>query len=189
MPKIRPSWIAAATLLAAVSARAQDKPKLLPDRDVDITYRVTDRSDAPIKQRVRWLATDHLQRIDGPGNTFVLADRTTTYVTIVSPRTKSYLKVAEPAGGLFKADHPGSLTRGGTSNVVNLACTEWTWISASTQKPRTLCATDDGVMLRTTEDGRTLVEATAVTYRRVKPETFRVPNGYEPTLATDSSTE
>ncbi len=189
MTRIQPAWLLAAALLAAFPARAQEKPKLLPDRDVDITYRVTDRSDAPVKQRVRWLAADHMQRIDGPGTTVILADRTTTYITILSPRTKSYLKVEEPPGGLFKSEYAGSFTRGGTSSVAHLACTEWTWNDASTQRPRTVCATDDGVMLRMIEGGRTLAEATVVTYRRVKPQTFQIPSGYEPTLVPDSSQE
>ncbi len=189
MIRIRQAWIFAAAVLTAVSARADDRPKLLPDRDVDITYLVSDRSDKPIKQRVRWLAADHLQRIDGPGSTVILADRTTTYITILSPRTKSYLKVEEPAGGLFATDKAGSFTRSGMSTVAHLPCNEWAWTDASTQKPRTLCATEDGVMLRTTEDGRTLIEAATVTYRQVKPQTFQIPNGYEPILVPDRSTE
>ena len=195
MKQAKFGWWLATALLAAAPAAAQDKPKLLPDRDVDLTYTVSAqgttaaKADKPITQRVRWLAADHMQRIDGPGDTVVLADRATSYITIVSSRTKSYIKLDAPAGGVFNPDQHAAFTRGDASSVAKTACTDWKWLDADTKKPRTLCATDDGVVLRMTEDGRTLAEATAVTYRTVKPQTFQVPHGYEPSPALDGATE
>ncbi len=189
MVQIYPFSIIAAALLAATSALAQDKPTLLPERDVDITYRVTAASEKPVKQRVRWLAAKHLQRIDGPGAAVSLADRMTAYITILSSRTKTYVKLEESSDKPFKVDPAASFTRDSKDTVANLPCTEWSWVDASTQSPRTLCATDDGVMLRMTENGHVLFEATAVTYRHANPRTFEVPSDYQPTLVPDTSSD
>jgi hypothetical protein len=183
------AWIVAALVLAAGHASAQGKPKLLPDRDVDISYRVTDRTDKATTERARWLSASHLQRIDGTGNTVVLADRSTDYITILNPSTRSYVKIEEPPDGLFRVDDAAVFTQGSTNTIAHVACTDWSWLDASTHKPRTVCMTDDGVMLRTTEDGRTLIEATSVTYRRLKPATFQIPSGYSPTLVPDVSAD
>ena len=184
---IRPLCIVAACVLTH-PASAQDRPKLMPDRDVDVSYRVV-ASDKPMRQRVRWLAAQHAERIDGGGDSFTLADRTTDFITIVTKRSKTYVKVAEPAGGVFNTNQAADFTRGGDATIAQLPCTEWSWVDASTGKPRTVCATADGVMLRMTEDGHTLVEAITVTYRKVKPKTFQVPVGYEPVLVPDPSGE
>ncbi len=186
MKRFWPACVVALTL-AIGPAQAQDKPKLIPDRDVDLTYRVTDGSGALAQQRVRWLAAEHLLRREGPGTGFTLIDRKTDYITIVNTRTKSYVKVEEPAGGLFRIDSAGLVTKGGGATVAKLPCTEWSWVDTSTQQPRTVCTTDDGVMLRVTEAGRTLIEAISITYRKVNPKTFAVPVGYEPTLIPDIS--
>jgi len=187
--QIRPVPIIAAVLLVVTAAFAQDKPNLLPERDVDITYRATTISEKPIKQRVRWLAVNHMQRIDGPGGAVSIANRTTAYITILNSRTKTYVKLEEASDGPFKVDPTASFVQGSKSAVANLPCTEWSWVDASTQKPRMLCVTDDGVMLRMTEDGHVLFEATNVTYRRANPHTFEVPSDYQPTLVPDNSFE
>jgi hypothetical protein len=168
---------------------AQVRPKLLPDRDVDITYRVTDRSDKPLQERVRWLAASRLQRIDGPGRRAVLADRTTDYITIVTPNTKSFIKIREPAGGLFRLDEGGAFTKDGGSTIAHLPCTNWGWTDPNTGNARSVCATEDGVMLRVTEGDRTLIEAISVQYHQLKPAIFELPRGYSPTLIPDSSGE
>lgn len=189
MLQIYPVSIVSAALLVATAALAQDKPNLLPERDVDITYRVTTVSEKPIKQRVRWLAAKHMQRIDSPGGAVSLANRTTAYVTILNSRTKTYVRLEEAPDGAFRVDPTASFTQGGKSKAAGLSCNEWSWVETSTQNPRTLCVTDDGVILRMTENGRTLFEATSVTYHRANPRTFEVPSDYQPTLVPDNSLE
>jgi hypothetical protein len=187
MTRLQMVWVVAGLSAIPSLAWAQTKPNLLPDRDVDITYRVTDRADKPLQEHVRWLAARHLQRIDGPGRRAVLADRTTDYITILTPSTKSFVKIREPAGGLFRPDDGGTFTRGGGSVVAHLPCTEWGWTDPNTANARSVCVTDDGVMLRMTEGGRTLIEAISVQYRPLKPAIFEIPRFYSPTLIPDSS--
>jgi hypothetical protein len=180
-------WVVVGVSAIPSLAWAQAKPKLLPDRDVDITYRVTDRSDKPLQERVRWLAASHLQRIDGPGRRAVLADRTTDYITILTPSTKSFVKLREPAGGLFRPDEGAAYTKGSENVVAQVPCTEWGSTDPNTGNARSACVTDDGVMLRITENGQTLIQAISVQYRPLKPTTFEIPHGYSPTLIPDLS--
>jgi hypothetical protein len=47
-------------------AGAEEPTRLLPARDVDITYDVTLPSQSRVRERVRWLAGEQLERVDGP---------------------------------------------------------------------------------------------------------------------------
>ena len=189
MRRVQLVWVITVALWVSADGPASNRPNLLPTRDVDLSYRVTGSSDKPVTQRVRWLAADHLQRIDGPGGVVILADRTTTYITILNQKNRSYVKIEEPAEGLFRIDPSISLTRGSSGSVLALSCTEWTWNNTATNKARTVCLTDDGVVLRMTEDDNVLLEALSIAYRHVDPATFRIPSNYEPTLIPDSSSD
>ena len=69
--------VAAVALLLAVPDRAADQATLMPSRDVDITYDATRPQQPKTRQRVRWLAGEHLERVDGSGRatTFSIAMR------------------------------------------------------------------------------------------------------------------
>ncbi len=53
----------------------------------------------------------------------------------------------------------------------------------------TACMTPDGVLLRLVVDGKTTVEARAITYHQQPPELFQVPKGYQPALAPEGAHE
>lgn len=66
-------------LFMGSSPRAKEQPQLQPMRDLDITYEVT-RPDQPvIRERVRWLASEHLQRVDGSDQYTAIFDGKTQY--------------------------------------------------------------------------------------------------------------
>jgi hypothetical protein len=54
-----------ASLLVGSAAGAEKPPQLLPTSDVDITYDVTLPSQPRIRERVRWLAAEQVERVDG----------------------------------------------------------------------------------------------------------------------------
>jgi len=67
---------ALALLLAGSLPRAEEQqPQRMPTRDVDITYDVTRRQRPQIYERVRWLASQHLERVDSPGKWTSIFDR------------------------------------------------------------------------------------------------------------------
>ena len=67
MVHIRPALPAAvlASLLVG-KAEAEQPTQLLPTSDVDIIYEVTLTSQPRVRERVRYLAAELLERVDGP---------------------------------------------------------------------------------------------------------------------------
>src|SRR6516165_8304550 len=72
-----------ASLLVGPAARAEP-PQLLPMRDVDITYDVMLPSQPRVRERVRWLAAERLERVDGPHNSTTIFNRRTREITILT---------------------------------------------------------------------------------------------------------
>ena len=72
-----------ASLLVGPVARAES-PQLLPTRDVDITYDVTLPSQPRVRERVRWLAAEKLERVDGPHKSTTIFNRRTREIIHLS---------------------------------------------------------------------------------------------------------
>ncbi len=178
-----PTLSVLAFLIAVSLAWAGESPQLLPTRDVDITYDVTRPGQPKIRERVRWLAAEQLERIDGPDRSATIFDRKAHEVTLLTPRNHSYRKLEgtarqppEPASGT-------ALKRGDEAVVGGLHCTEWTW--TDDVETHTACITADGVLLRLVTDGQTIMQARSVHYGRQGPELFQVPPNYTPALAPE----
>ncbi len=62
-------------LLAGSGSRAEEQPKLLPTRDVDVRYDVTRPQQPKVRERVRWLAGERLERVDASGWSTSIFDR------------------------------------------------------------------------------------------------------------------
>jgi hypothetical protein len=174
---------ALALLLLGLPPRAQAQPVLAPTRDVDITYEVTRPHQARIRERVRWLAAEHLERIDGPDRAVTIFDRKGNEITLLMPATRTYRKLEGAPRRPMEPEADAVLTRGGESTVAGQRCVEWSWIEDT--EARTLCATGDGVMLRLVVGGKTVMEARSVSYGRQNPELFRAPPNYMPALAPE----
>jgi len=86
--------LVAAILVGGVdSSRAQDQtPKVMPTRDVDITYKITRPNQPATISRRRWLASEHLQRIDGPDKSATIFDRDKQEFTLLNPANRTYRK-------------------------------------------------------------------------------------------------
>jgi len=181
-------WMAALTvLLAGTASRADDQPKLLPTRDVDIRYEVTRPQEPKVHERVRWLAAEHLERVDASGRSTSIFDRDGHVVTLLTPATRTFRKLdqaprrpSEPAPGAV-------LKRGDEALVAGLSCTDWSWTEDG--EKHTVCATADGVILRLVVDGQTFIEARSVKYGPQKADLFRVPANYTPALAPEGTGE
>ena len=190
---MRQAWTILVPALAALLAgslpraalRAEEPPVLLPTRDVDITYSVTRAGQPRLRERVRWLAADQLERMDGPDGSATIFDRKAREITLLTPKNRTYRKLEGSPRGPIEPESGAALTRGGEAKVAGLRCTEWSWNEDG--RTRTVCATPDGVLLRLTVDGRTVVEALAVRYHKQKPDLFEAPPGYDPALAPEGT--
>jgi hypothetical protein len=170
-----------ASLLVGPVARAES-PQLLPTRDVDITYNVTLPSQPRVRERVRWLAAEKLERVDGPHKSTTIFDRRTHQMTILTSANRTFLKLDMPQ----QPQEPGpkaTLKRGNESVVAGLHCVDWSW--TEDVEARTVCITADGVLLRFVVDGKIVSEARSVSYGPQPAELFQVPPGYAPLLAPE----
>jgi hypothetical protein len=186
-------WLAIRTGLALSLlngvASAETGPQLIPSRDVDITYRVSKPNAPTFSRRVRWQASTQLEREDGPGNTIIMVDHKAREQTLLRPETQSFLRVELPRDSALDQEPTGSPTRKGQMRIAGLSCTEWEWTDRGDGKSHRLCVTEDGVLLRETVDGRTVLQAKSVHYRKTKTSTFAVPTNYKPSLAPTGTTE
>ena len=174
-----------AGLLATSSAWGQNAPKLIPDQDVEIKYRVTRQDQPAFNRRVRWNAARALERADVPGNSVVSVDHNSLDETLLRSDTHSYLKIEVPKGSALYPDPDLQRTTGEQATVAGLTCTEWNWTGPNDGRPRSICVTDGGVLLRVTVDGHVVILAKSVRYHKIKPAIFEIPNNYVPSLAPD----
>jgi hypothetical protein len=174
---------AVALLVLASPLYADERPQLVPSRDVDITYQVSQPEQRAVRQRVRWLASEGLERIDGSDKSVTIIDRKGGEVTLLTPRTRTFRKLAGTSRQPMEPDQDAVLRRGGETTVAGQHCTEWSWVDDG--ETHTLCATADGVALRLVVGGKTVIEARSVNYRPQPAELFKVPPGYAPALAPE----
>jgi hypothetical protein len=164
-------------------ARGEERPPLMPTRDVEITYDVIRSQQPKVREHVRWLAGEHLERVESSGRSITIFDRNRHEVTLVISAGRTYRKL-DGAPRRRSEPEPGAvLKRGSDAVIAGLSCTEWSW--TEDVETHTLCATADGVMLRLIVDGVTVVEARKVTYAPQRAELFRVPPNYTPALAPE----
>ena len=182
----------AALLSAAIAAIAQEpsalgQPKLLPARDVDIVYDVTRPQQPKVRERVRWLADEQLERVDASGRATTIFDRNAREVTLVTPANRTYRKFGDAPRRPLEPEPGAVLKRGNDAVVAGLPCTEWSW--TEDVETHTVCATPDGVVLRLVVDGQVIIEARSVKYAPQKAELFHVPPNYVPALAPEGGAE
>jgi hypothetical protein len=190
---VRRGWVLLAALVlltgGAAAARAQEKPQLVPTRDVDVTYTMLPggagpggaqpNDQTPLHQRMRWLAGQQLLRVDPPTpGLYMLVNYRTKHVAMVYTPDKQVMETDTASVGFPGASvAAGSFVRGSEDQVAGLACTNWATKDVAGE-PAEVCITADGVMLRAVATGRTLVQATSVTYGPQDPTLFQVPAGY-----------
>jgi hypothetical protein len=159
-----------------------EPPQLLPTRDVDITYDVTLPSQPRVRERVRWLAAEQLERVDGPHKSTTIFNRRTHEITLLTSANRTFRQLDMPRQPQEPAPE-ATLKRGNESVVAGLHCVDWSW--TEDVETRTVCITADGVLLRFLVDSKTISEARSVSYRPQPAELFQVPPGYAPLLAPE----
>jgi hypothetical protein len=175
---------AAALLLAAAPATAQDRPQIFPTRDVAVTYRfIGERlpQGAPQGMTMAWQASTQTLRSDIPGMGWMVADQKAGRAFMVMEGMRVIMDV--PLGqvmGQYGPSPNATFRREGRDTVAGLACTVWSYQDGPNQGRS--CVTADGVMLRAqgTHQGQSGgMEATQVSYGTQDPARFQRPAGYQ----------
>ena len=167
--------------LSGSASRPDDQPKLLPTRDVDIRYDVTRPQQPKVRERVRWLSAEHLERVDASGRSTSIFDHDGRVVTLLTPATRTFRKLDQAPRRPLEPEPGSALQRGAEAMVAGLPCTDWSWMEDG--EKHIVCATADGVILRLVVDGQTYIEARSVKYEPQKADLFGVPANYTPALA------
>ena len=176
-----PNGVFAAVLvgLAIVPAFAADRPPIIPLRDVDVTYQVAQPVEGGpvLHQRMRWSVAVGRLRVDPPTpGLFMIVDYPAKRMSVVKIADRAVLDVPTAAPGLPGAAS-GAFAARDSAVVAGLACSNWQTTDAAGQDTL-LCLTADGVMLRASQGGQTLLEATTVTYGPQDPAAFKAPDGF-----------
>ena len=181
--------------LAPASAQQPDRPFVVPQRDVDVLYAIPAAgglatagaaaadgatNGAAVGQRMRFSADPARQRVDPPGSgTFMITDYAAGHLTVVQPQRRTAIVL--PAPGPVLARHgvraAGAYGRIGDRVVAGMPCTDWSTPDGA-GTPSVVCLTDDGVMLRASQNGRVLLQAVRVTYAPQPAAVFAVPDGF-----------
>ena len=157
-------------------------PRLVPTRDVTVTYNVRPRDRAPLDVRVSIEAGGGRLRITAENlPTAFLVDRRTHMATILLPMLKMFTTV--PMGD---KDDPERILQGarferqGHEVVAGRSCVDWT--ADSDTGHASACITDDGVILSGRAENHHgeigSVLASTVQYARLPPALFDRPAGF-----------
>ena len=169
------------------AASPQDRPRVQPDRDVTVTYRVEGAAtqaipggiDGPL--RLSWDAAGQRLRAE-PANRpqAVIVDLPRHTASVVDDMMHAVLTLPVRERDLQPLTLDGvQMTRRGTDTVAGRACT--TWAMQSKRGAGAVCLTADGVALRAEGeiDGRHgSFTATNVAYGAVAADLFTAPPGY-----------
>jgi hypothetical protein len=177
-----------ALLLSGSPPQAEEQlPQRMPTRDVDITYDVTRPQQPEIYERVRWWASQHLERVDSPDKWTSIFDRDGNVTTLFNGASHTFRKLEGGPRQQIGPEQDTPLKRGSEFVVAGLRCIDWSWTEDI--ETRTACITNDGVLLRLVVDGKTVTEARSVSYHQQPPELFEVPSNYVPALAPEGSSD
>lgn len=159
--------------IAIAPAYAQERPPLLPTRDVDVTYR-SEQSGQVLQQRSRFSAVLQRMRVDAPTpGVYTIMDYRTHVLDFISDADHAALETRKPTPAT-----PPAYARRDTDQVAGLPCTEWE-VQDNSGVPALTCFTADGVMLRVRHGAQVLAVATKVSFAPLDPALFDVPPGYE----------
>ena len=179
---MRPATLA--LLMLAGPALAQERPPIMPTRDVAVTYRVSHEGQ-PAEMQMSWLTAQGLMRMDMPGGQgFMVVNQQAGSGFMVMPSMRMVMDMPAGTGGVnnfARASQTASFTREGSDRVANTPCTIWR-IEDRGDSAR-ICSTADGVTLRASAvsgpAGRGTMEATRVEYAAQDASRFARPQGYQ----------
>lgn len=164
--------------LLAGTAVAQERPSLVPTRDVDITYHLLGPHPGTLHMSTQ--ANTGLTRVDNPNqHGYAIIDRRNHHMTMVMTERQTYIEA--PTAGAEQhspdLDPTARFTRQGTDTVAGLRCTVWEY--ANDHMSGSACVTDDGVLLRSRDStGQHGLEAAEVSYVSRPDADFHPPPGF-----------
>ena len=181
------SLLAAAAGMTGAAVPPQDRPPLLPTRDVAVDYRATAAGRTTNLRVLYSAATDRLRAEAAGQSTYLIIDGRAHTAHVVMDRQRSVLDVPFDTDRWrgFVLSPRATFNRQGSERMLGLTCTDWK-VSGS-QGSGTACVTDDGVILRgaasgaapDAHEGTGGIQATSVHYGPQPQDVFAIPAGYK----------
>jgi len=185
---MRRTMLAIGLMVCAGGTQAQERPTILPTRDVAVSYRATGPVQGQQQQqdlRVLFTSSGRLMRVEGMGGpagggrsagSYVIVDHSNQTMTMVMTQDRRYMEM--PVNNAFSRGFLLSDTmrfaRRGSESVAGMKCTVWDITSSDGNG--NACLTEDGVMLRGNGiDGKGTIIATGVTYAPQPAALFKPP--------------
>ncbi len=173
-----------AALALLVLPAAAPAPLMTPSRDVDVTYTIIAPTPpgAPahpaLTERMRWDVANGRYRVDPPtpGMWMVVNNHSHTMTVVREAEHEALVLPRATPPQPSDAAKP-VYTQSGTATVAGQTCTVWSTTDARGEEVRS-CVTADGVLLRATIAGHTVVEAKSVSYGPEPASVFAVPTGF-----------
>jgi hypothetical protein len=178
----RAGLLAGLIVLTAAPALAQLPPRLVPSRDVAVTYALQGPNVPPgTTMRVMTAAQGTRVRVEMPNELgYGIMDPSAGRMTMVMPAMNMAMEVPlDPAMQRMILNPQAQFQRLGSRTVAGLACTDYR-VSQAQQPPGTVCLTADGVLLRA-EGGDPgggaagVLEAVQVSTAAIPASAFAVP--------------
>jgi len=124
----------------------------VPTKDVDITYGLSWPQRPKTRERRRWRADGHLQRVNGADRSSGIFDATQGEITLFNSKTRTFYRLEDTPRRPADSRKGQVVTWGGKATVAGRHRVEWSW--TEDVETQTVCITPDGVPLRLTVDGR-----------------------------------
>ena len=172
------AFVILASAAMPVLALAEERPVMVPTRDVAIVYHMISQRPGDLRMSIQ--ASTGLAHVQGPNQRgYVIVDRKARQMTLVMSDKQLYMVMTIPDGQQRspELDTTAKFKRQGTDTVAGVGCTVWEY--SGEHANGTACITDDGVMLRV-QDSATHngMEAAEVTYAPQPDSDFQPPAGY-----------
>jgi hypothetical protein len=165
-----------AVSVLAIAAHAEQQPLLKPTRDVDVTYRIGE--GAGMQQRMRWLASRQIMRVDPPTpGIHVIIDYAAGRMSVVRDQERLVVDMKAPGGVAGAPAAAASYERRKEDMVAGVPCTDWQATNSEGASALT-CITADGILLRVRSGEHVLASAVSVTYAPQDAAAFAVPTDY-----------
>ena len=162
-------------VVSSLSHSEEQQPQTTPTRDVDITYQITRLGQPVIVERRRWLASQHLRRVDGSDNSATIFDQNREELTLLNAANHTYRTVEWPVAKRMSPQKGTTLKRGGEYKIAGQNCIDWSWMDGTEMHTAIDVATLSSASSAVSRTGDALQQGTTASPETISPHSLSSP--------------
>jgi hypothetical protein len=155
--------------------RTRKNSQTSPTRDVDISYQITRLGQPVIVERRRWLASQHLRRVDGSDNSATIFDQNREELTLLNAANHTYRTVEWPVAKRMSPQKGTTLKRGGEYKIAGQNCIDWSWMDGTEMHTAIDVATLSSASSAVSRTGDALQQDTTASPETISPHSLSLP--------------